>query len=195
MMRASDMEIHDIFGDLPALETERLLLRRLVPEDLEDIFEYASDAEVARFTTWSAHTSIENSRAFLEYVLAQYASGSIAPWGVEYKRDHKLIGTCGFVSWSVCNARAEVGYAISRRYWNQGLTTEALGTVVEFGFRTMRLNRIQGRCVLENIGSARVMEKTGMRLEGVHREYEVSDVPGVYLDIPMYAILRREWGR
>lgn len=189
------MEIQDIFGDLPTLETDRLVLRRIVPEDLDSIFEYASDPEVARFTSWSAHLSIENSRAFLTYVMEQYEGSKIAPWGVEYRRDNKMIGTCGFMDWIVRNARAEIGYALSRQYWNQGLATEALRAVIDFGFREMRLNRIQGRCVVENIASARVMEKAGMKMEGVLREYEyeVSDKVGVYLNIQMHSILRREW--
>ena len=125
------MDISDVFRHLPTLETERLLLRRIVPEDLESIYEYASDPEVARFTTWSAHSSIEDSRAFLDYVLEQYRGAKIAPWGVEHKQHRKMIGTCGFVGWSVRNARAEIGYALSRRYWNQGLTTEALRAVID----------------------------------------------------------------
>jgi ribosomal-protein-alanine N-acetyltransferase len=70
--------------------------------------------------------------------------------------------------------------------------TEAVRAVIRFGFRTMNLNRIQGRCEVENIASVRVMEKAGMRLEGVLREHEYS--AGKYLDIVMYSILRREWG-
>jgi ribosomal-protein-alanine N-acetyltransferase len=187
------VEIQDIFADLATVETERLVLRKLVPGDLESIFDYASDPQVARFTTWMAHASIEDSRAFLDYVLEQYAAGRIATWGVEHKRDQKLIGTSGFVGWSIRHARAEIGYALSRRYWNRGLATEALRAMIDFGFRHMQLNRIQGRCVLENVASARVMEKAGMKAEGVLREHEVSDTPGVYLDIRMYSILRREW--
>jgi ribosomal-protein-alanine N-acetyltransferase len=70
--------------------------------------------------------------------------------------------------------------------------TQAVGEVIRFGFRAMKLNRIQGRCEVENVASIRVMEKAGMRLEGVLREHEYSE--GRYLDIVMYSILRREWG-
>ena len=84
---------------------------------------------------------------------------------------------------------------MSRAYWNRGLMTEALRAVLDFGFREMHLNRIQGCCVVENIGSARVMEKAGMQLEGIRRQYEVADEPDTYLDIQMHAILRRDWAR
>ena len=189
------MEVQDIFADLTTVETERLRLRKIVPEDVEGIFAYASDPKVARFTSWSPHTSLKDSQAFLDYVLAQYEDGQIAPWGVEHRGDEKMIGTCGFVSWSVRDARAEIGYALSRRYWNRGLGTEALRAMIDFGFREMQLNRIQGRCEVENVASARVMEKTGMTLEGVLREHEVADEPGSYLNMKMYSMLRREWNR
>ena len=185
------MEVTDVFGDMPTLETHRLWLRRIEPDDLSDIFEYASDAEVAKYTTWQAHSSIDASREFLNYVLDLYNRSQVAPWGVEHKADGKLIGTCGYVGWQVVHARGEIGYALSRLYWGRGLTTEALREVIAFGFRTMNLNRIQGRCDVDNIGSARVMEKAGMRCEGVLRQHEFAE--GKYLDIAMYSILRNEW--
>jgi len=187
------MEIQDVFGDLPTLTTARLCLRKLAPEDLESIFAYTSDPEVARFTTWQPHASIEVSRDFLTYVLGQYDRGEVAPWGIEHRHDAKVIGTCGFVGWSLRHARAEIGYAMSRAYWNRGLMTEALRAVLDLGFREMHLNRIQGCCVVENIGSARVMEKAGMQLEGIRWQYEAADTPGDYLDIQLHAVLRQDW--
>jgi ribosomal-protein-alanine N-acetyltransferase len=186
-------KIQGIFGDLPTLETERLILRKLKSDDAADIFAYASDPKVARYTTWQPHTSLENSKGLIDYVLGQYDRGEVAPWAMVHKRDDRMVGTVGFIDWHVRHARAETGYALARPYWNRGLTTEAMRAVVDFGFRAMHLNRIQGVCVVENIGSGRVMEKVGMTLEGVRREYEVGDTPSTYLDIAMYAILRREW--
>ncbi len=85
---------------------------------------------------------------------------------MEHKAHAKIIGTCGFLYWLPNHARAELAYAIGREYWNQGLTTEGARAVAEFGFRTMNLNRIEARCEIPNIGSARVMEKLGMTFEG-----------------------------
>ena len=183
------MEVKAVFGDLPALRTDRLLLRRLEASDVEDLFAYASDPEIAEHTSWPAHETIEDSREFLSYVLEQYQKGEVAPWGVVYKG--KLVGTCGFLDWYLHSSWAEIGYALSSKYWRRGLMTEAVRAVISFGFRTMKLNRIQGRCEVENTASIRVMEKAGMKLEGVLREHEYGE--GRYLDICMYSILRREW--
>jgi ribosomal-protein-alanine N-acetyltransferase len=182
----------DVFADLPVLETDRLLLRRLQAHDVDDIFEYASDPEVAKYTSWAAHATIQDSDKFLDYVLELYEKGDVAPWGVMYKPKAKLVGTCGFLDWYLPASWAEIGYALSREYWGRGLMTEAVRAVIAFGFRAMQLNRVQGRCEVENIASIRVMEKVGMKREGVLREHEYAK--GRYLDIAIYSILRGEYG-
>lgn len=183
--------VEDVFGDLPSLETDRLLLRKMRLDDAGDLFEYASDPEVARYTTWEAHKTIEVSRTVLSHWMDLYSSSQVAPWGVEHKRDRKLIGTCGFVYWSLRSARAEIGYALSRKYWGRGYTTEAVRAVIAFGYNTMELNRIEARCDPLNVASARVLEKVGMKFEGVLRQQLVAK--GVYVDRKMYSILRAEW--
>jgi ribosomal-protein-alanine N-acetyltransferase len=167
------------------------LLRRMTAQDAEDVFEYASDPMVSRFTTWSAHRSIGDSREFLDMVLDRYENYQVSSWGIEQKADGKFIGTCGFMYWLPAHARAEIGYALSRRYWNRGYMTEAVRTVIDFGFRTMGLNRIEARCRIENIPSARVMEKTGMTYEGILRGHMLAK--GKFRDLKLYAILRDEW--
>ncbi len=184
-------EIAAVFGNLQPRETSRLLLRRLEPGDAADVFAYASDPEVARFTTWEAHQTIEDSRRFLESVAEQYATGQVSPWGVVHRGDGKVIGTCGFMWWRPRHARAEIAYAIGRRYWNQGLTTEAVREVIRFGFERMRLNRIEARCMPENAASERVMQKAGMSFEGILRESMF--VKERFDDLKLYAILHREY--
>lgn len=187
----SELSIEDVFGDLPVLQTERLRLRRLRLDDTADVFEYASDPEVSRYTTWEAHKTLEDSRAFLTSVVEQYNTSQVAPWGIEHKENKKLVGTCGFVYWNLRHRRAEVAYALARQYWNSGYTTEAVRAVIAFGYRVMRLNRIEARCDIPNIGSARVMEKAGMKFEGILRHHMFSK--GEYVDLKLYSILRSEW--
>ncbi|MGQ0549721.1 MAG: GNAT family N-acetyltransferase, partial [Armatimonadota bacterium] len=162
-----DLTVEGVFGDLPVLQTQRLRLRRLRVDDAGDVFEYASDPEVSRYTTWEAHKTLEDSRAFLISVIEHYNTFQVAPWGMEHKGEGKLVGTCGFVSWNLRHRRAEIAYALARPYWNKGYTTEAVRAVMAFGFGAMRLNRIEARCDIPNIGSARVMEKAGMKFEGI----------------------------
>jgi len=185
------LAVEAVFGDLPSLDTPRLLLRRLTLDDAQDVFGYASDPEVARYTTWQSHGTIDDTMIFLNGAMTLYANGQVSPWGVEHKQDRRVIGTCGYVYWLPRHARAEIAYAIGRRYWNQGLMTEAVREIIAFGFRVMQLNRIEARCDVPNIASARVMEKVGMTFEGVLRQHMFSK--GVYVDLKLYSILRREW--
>lgn len=185
------MEIEDIFSDLPVLETQRSRLRKLRLDDAQDLFEYACDPEVAKYTTWTAHESIEDSEYFLELVIEEYKNREVSSWGIEHKADQKLIGTCGFVSCTLDDNRAEIGYALSRKYWGKGYMTEVVREIIAFGFCVMQLNRIEARCKLENMASARVMEKVGMKYEGILRQHLF--VKGAYHDLKMYSILRQEW--
>jgi len=191
LTRRASVKIDEILKDLPTLETERLILRKMAPSDAEAVFAYASDPEVTRYVIWETHRSIEDSRAFLELESSKRESGGEPEWGIVYKGDHRFIGTCGIVSWDPDHARAELGYVLSRDYWGRGLMAEAVRAVISFGFQRMNLNRIEARCTAENAASARVMEKAGMTHEGTMRQREV--IKGAYRDMELYAILRGEF--
>lgn len=178
------------FRNLPVLETPRLILRPLALDDVDDVYAYASDPEVARYTTWEAHGSRDDSRAFVEAQVKAYEDDQIAPWAMVLRETGRVVGTTGFVAWAPQHARAELGYAMGRSYWGRGLMTEAVRAVVACGFTQMGLNRIEARCIPENRASARVMEKVGMRYEGLLRE--VMYTKGRFVDLCLYAILRRD---
>jgi [ribosomal protein S5]-alanine N-acetyltransferase len=179
------------FEDLPELETERLLLRKLRLEDARAMFAYASDPEVTRYVLFDTHRSIEDSVAFLRFAVEGYERGDFGGWGVVLKDSGAFVGTCGVdYGYAPEHARAELGYVLAREHWGKGLMPEAVRAVIRFGFGRMELNRIQARCIAENTASARVMEKAGMTYEGTLREYEL--IKGAYRDMKFYSILRRE---
>ncbi|QST01162.1 GNAT family N-acetyltransferase [Pontibacillus sp. ALD_SL1] len=185
------MEIEDIYGNLPTLETDRLLLRRITSEDLDDMYEYVSNEEVTKYVTWEAHRSLSDTKEFIKYALSQYEDKDLSPWGIEYKSNGKFIGTIDFVSWEVNHHVAEVGFAISQDYWGKGITTEAVNELIKFGFTHMNLVRIQARCLVENRGSECVMEKAGMSFEGILRKSML--VKGKHHDLKIYSILKEEF--
>jgi ribosomal-protein-alanine N-acetyltransferase len=183
----------EILKDLPTLETERLILRKMTPDDAEAVFAYASDPEVTRYVIWDTHRTIEDSKAFLELTVGKYENGGEPDWGIVYKGDRRFVGTCGFADWKAEHARAEMGFVISREYWGRGLMPEAVRAMIAFGFERMGLNRIEARCIAENVASARVMEKAGMTYEGRLRQREF--IKEAYRDIKIYSILRSEFSR
>jgi ribosomal-protein-alanine N-acetyltransferase len=175
---------------LPELETERLVLRALRPDDAEAMFEYAG-APDSPYVIFTAHKTIEESRKVIADVSTATAEGKMLMWGVTLRGEGRLVGTSGFGHITARHAQAELGYILHRRLWNQGFATEAVRAVVRFGFETLGLNRIEARCFAPNVASARVMEKNGMTFEGVMREQIFAK--GKFQDMREYSILRREW--
>lgn len=181
------MEYREIFKRLPQLEAPRLTLRSLRASDERDMFAYACDPEVTRYTLWDAHRSREQTRLFLNVALEQYLVGQPSSWGIVLRETGRLIGTIGFATASEPDRRVELGYALGRAHWGHGLMTEALATVIELCIDGMGVNRIQARCDVRNVGSRRVMEKCGMRLEGTLREHRI--LRGQPIDCHLYALL------
>ncbi|RJE90515.1 N-acetyltransferase [Paenibacillus sp. 1011MAR3C5] len=173
---------------MPRLETERTILRKISLEDAADMFEYCSDDEVSQYTTWNSHQSIEDTRAFIQYILNKYDQQQLAPWGIEDKATGKFIGSCGYVDWVPNHARGELAYALSRSYWNRGYMTEIVKRLIEIGFEKMGLVRIEARCLTANIGSARVMEKSGLIYEGTMSK--VVFCKGAHHDLKLYALVK-----
>jgi ribosomal-protein-alanine N-acetyltransferase len=182
----------EYFKNLPELNTSRLLLRKLMTKDVNDIYEYASNPEVSRSVVWDYHKSVKDSMEFLVKTLQQYNTGRPASWGIVYKENNKLIGTGGYHVWYPDHAYAEIGYVISQRFWNKGLMTEALAEMMKFGFESLLLNRIEARCFTDNTASERVMQKCGMKYEGTLRS--AIFVKGEYRDLKVYSMLRSEFG-
>ena len=182
--------MQEALRSLPELRTERLRLRKLRADDAEGIFAYASDPEVATYVLWEAHRSLADTRAFLDMVLQQYQSLAPPTWGVELLEKGELIGTCSFVALAPEHARGEIGYALGRKHWGKGYMVEAVRAVLAYGFGPLGLNRIEARCDPHNTGSWRVMEKAGMKFEGLLRQNIV--LHGVARDARLYAILRED---
>jgi RimJ/RimL family protein N-acetyltransferase len=179
------------FPDIPSLETPRLRLRKLILADAADTFAYASDPEVARYVRFVVHKSIADSEQFISRIIQQYVTGAEPVWGVELKATATIVGSIGFVKWDRDNRRIELGYALGRPWWGQGIAPEAVATIVEFTFAQTNVNRIEAFCFAEHSASARVLEKCGFQFEGVLRQYE--EIKGCRPDLKVYSKLRCDW--
>lgn len=184
-------EITDLFNHFPVLETGRLRLRRVQWEDANDMFEYASDPEVVQYVTFQAHRTLDDTYVQLDRMLTRPPGSGLMTLAIEHRETGKMLGTCGIFLDSESDARAEIAYVLNKRFWGQGYVTEAVMTVIAYGFRALRLNRIQALCFPENVASYRVMEKAGMTYEGTLRQYML--IKGAYRDLKIYSILRDEW--
>ena len=152
------------------IETDRLILRRFRSEDAEDMYaNWASDPEVTRFLTWPTHSSVDVTKAILSDWIPRYEDGGYFNWAMEYKDTGKVIGNISVVRLIESIDAAEMGYCMSRAYWGQGLMPEALRAVMDYLFDVVGLNRVAACHDANNPKSGRVMEKAGMKLEGILR--------------------------
>ncbi|MDC2867439.1 GNAT family N-acetyltransferase [Bacillus sp. BP-3] len=185
------MEYRNILEKYPTLIAERLCLRPLTIQDAADIFEYASNPEIATYTVWYPHGTLQDSQIFVQSILDQYEKGEMAAYGIELKNEKKIIGTCGFIEYDKNHHKAELAYALSPNYWGQGIATEAAKACIRYGFEVLQLNRIEAGCHASNVQSERVMKRLGMQYEGTLRKDMF--VKGIYRDTKIYAILREEY--
>ena len=180
---------HGMFS-MPTLQTPRLTLRRVTMHDAKDVFAYSCDPEVARHVLWSAQKSVGEAREYCRYLMRRYRQNEPSSWGIVLNETQTLVGTIGYMAYSEDNASVEVGYSLARRLWNAGYMTEALARVIDYTFDAMDINRIEAQHELDNPASGRVMEKVGMRREGVLRQRLYNK--GKYVDVALYAMLRSD---
>jgi ribosomal-protein-alanine N-acetyltransferase len=176
---------------MPKLETSRLILRAIKRSDLEDIFEYSSNAQTSKYLMWTPHKSKEYTKDLIELILSKYKEGEYNDWAIVYKPTGKMIGTCGFTRIDEQNSLVEVGYVINPSFWGMGFATEAVEKVIDFAFSEMDVNRIECKFMFGNDASLAVMKKVGMKLEGYQRD--AIFIKGKFHTIGVASILKREY--
>jgi [ribosomal protein S5]-alanine N-acetyltransferase len=170
---------------------DRVRLRDFRPDDLEDVFLYASDPLVTRSAGWVPHRTPFDSMAYIQRCLAD-------DWGpitfaVEYLLEARVIGVVDIRILSRFWGVGEIGYTLARHYWGRGLNVEAGKLLLEYGFKHLGLRRIQAMCETTNRRSYRTMEKLGMvRDRRVGGERAAHGHTG---DRLVYSIFWREWQR
>ncbi len=180
-----------IFKSIPALNTERLILRKILPSDYKDMYEYSSSEDVTRYLAWNKHPCIEYTKQYADYLQSRYKIGDFYDWAIELKETGKMIGTCGFTRFDYANNSAEIGYVLNSRFWGNGYCVEAINRIIEFGFDVLSLNRIEARYIKGNSQSARVMEKCKMKSEGILRG--AAYIKSKYCDIGVCSILKEDF--
>jgi [ribosomal protein S5]-alanine N-acetyltransferase len=174
------------------IETERLILRDFVKEDWQRVLEYQSDPLYLRYYEWTSRTP-EAVQEFVGWFLDHQEQKPRIKFqlAVTLKSTNQLIGNCGIRMDTPDAFQADIGYELDPKHWGNGYATEAAHAIVDFGFNNFGLHRVWSWTVADNTGSARVMEKLGMRREGHLRENEY--YRGRWWDTLMYAILIDEW--
>jgi RimJ/RimL family protein N-acetyltransferase len=160
-----------VITPLKSLKTDRLRLRKVKLSDAEAIFrEYAQDPEVTKYVSWRTHGDIEETCEYVRMCLLAWDTGKAFHWVIERNDDKQAIGMmiarAGGEKW-------ELGYVLARRYWGRGYMTEAVKGLIAWALKQQDIYRIWAVCDIDNVASARVMEKAGMVREGILRRWSV----------------------
>ncbi len=178
-------------NDIPELTTPRLVLRPFLPGDIDDVFEYARDPEWAEFLS-DAVPQPYTQRNAEEFIAGRMmAPSSQFSWAIAI--DGAGVGDITLRVDSE-HERGVIGYSLAKARWGRGLMAEAAHAVVDWGFAERRLHRISSHADVRNRRSWRVMEKLGMRREGLFRSHRNDPRPGYpRIDTVHYSLLREEW--
>jgi ribosomal-protein-alanine N-acetyltransferase len=175
----------------PTLTTERLLLREFSLSDVPAVFDILSRADVNEWMETDPMVTIEEAEARVKGRMSLFHDRMGFRWAIT-PRDvpEKVIGSCGLFSVRRGTQTVETGYELHPAFWNRGLISEALRSMIEFAFGAQTLfpvHRIEALVIPENFASVRVLEKLGFVREGVRREFGFWK--GRYQDVYLYALL------
>ena len=175
--------------DFPLLKTERLILRRLAPEDDADVFAIYSNPEVTRFCDVVNLANLSQARAVIQAFQAEFERDSGVRWAITERGGSRLIGRCG-VGWYRHNFSALLGYDLNQDYWNRGIMTEAVRVVVAYTFDHAEMNRITATTVVDNPASMQVLRHIGFQEEGILRDWGFWI--GEFKDLRCFSRLRKD---
>ena len=135
------------------IETERLILRRFVIEDVENMFKnWASDPEVTKYLTWPAHSDIGITEFILSDWIKSYEKDDSYNWAIELKEIGEVIGNISSVNNNEAVNKVHIGYCIGNKWWNKGIMSEALKAVIDYFFEKVEVNRVEARHDVNNAG-------------------------------------------
>lgn len=169
------------------LETDRLILRHLVMDDLNDLFALYSDPEIRKYFPEGV-LNLEDTREELEWHMNGHPRHpELGLWATIHKETGKFIGRCGLLPWEIDDQlEVEIAYLLDKSFWHQGLATEAARGLLQYGFEHLKLNRLICLIDPENVASQRVAERTGMTLER-----KVDGIDGDNLPTLIYSINKK----
>lgn len=177
------------FFPFPNLETDRLYLRRLIKEDVDEVFALRSNREVMKYIPRPLVKTNEDALEHIAMIDAKIENNEGINWAITLKNSPKLIGIIGHYRIKPEHFRAEIGYMLLPEYHGKGIIAEAIKKTVNYGFQVMKLHSIEAIIDPDNFASERVLQKSGFVKEAHLKENEYYD--GRFLDTVIYSILNK----
>ncbi len=175
------------FTPFPTLSTERLNLRQVEANDVEDIFLLRSDEGVMKFLDRPKAKTIEDARQLIKSIAEGIENSNAITWAISQKNDAQLIGTIGF--WRIMEEhyRAEIGYLLHPDFQGKGIMQEALTKALDYGFRTLKLHSIEANINPNNVASIKLLERNRFVREAYFKENFF--YAGKFLDTAIYSLI------
>lgn len=148
----------------PQLNTERLLLRRIVPEDKDLLYKIYTEADTANVFFTDDQSGIDQMDIIMNGFKQTYENKEGIYWAITLRENDDLIGTCGYEHLEV-NSHGDISFSIPQKYWKKGITQESLELIIEYGFEFLGLNEIKAHTTLANVVTRRLFEKLKFKID------------------------------
>ncbi len=179
------------FTPFPTLETNRLLLRKVSVDDVQEMFLLRSDPVVMKHIARKSAEKLEEAVKFIDLILAAEESNQSISWAITLKGNRKMIGTICLWNVQPENHRAEIGYVLLPEYHGQSIMNESIAAVVNYGFKVMNLHCIEGHVDPNNMGSVKVLENNYFKREALLKENQFFNEQ--YYDTAIFTLFKRDW--
>jgi len=174
------------------LETKRLILRKFNIDDYKGMYDnWASDKEVAKYVSFNLHKDYNETKQILQKWIDEYDNGSYN-WVVELKDTHIIIGNISVIKINQKHNNCEIGYVYGSKFWKNGYATESLKKVIDFLLNECDFHLVEAKYLASNMASGRVMEKSGMKKDGILRQRRISKINNGYDDLVIYSITKSD---
>ncbi|MEC0239954.1 GNAT family protein [Paenibacillus dokdonensis] len=173
------------------LQTERLYLRKMKLSDSPSLFNTWSDPDVTKFMNINCFTDENQAKDMINLLDELSQDNKAIRYSIIEIESNEIIGSCGFNSLDFENEKAEIGFDIGRAFWGRGYAPEAISSLLNYAFSSLKLNRIEAKVEPENVNSIKVLQKLNFTFEGTLRQYE--RVNGKFIDINIYSKLKTDW--
>jgi len=175
------------------IETERLIIRKFTMDDAEGMYNnWATDTETCKRLSWDVHKNVDETRELISKWIANYEKPYYYNWIVELKETKEVIGNINVANCHPQYKTAQMGYCYGSRYWGKGYATEALTAVLRYLVLEVGFNLVEAMCRVQNDKSRGVMERSGMKLDGVLRNRFIDLSDGTVCDAAYYSITKSD---
>jgi len=177
--------------NFPIIDLGDYVLREQQDKDVENFFRYYTDPEVNKYILTEVPQTLEDARRELYYWRNVFYNNDGIYFAIASKHDDQMIGSIGFSGQNNYHSRMELSYDMAKEFWRKGIMSKAIDALLEYGFATMNMNRIEAVSSIYNEGSIRLLEKCGFKYEGCLRQHRFHR--GKYVDVYVFSFLKEEF--